>query len=65
MAQYHIQFLRREQVVEERVCIDEPKSSVEDQAKQAVESGRTDRAVVRNVHGDLVYQWPRTLHGLG
>ena len=62
MAQYYIRFLRRESVYEERTCIDEPKSAVEQQAKHAVEVGLADRVEVRNVNDTLIFQWPRTLH---
>lgn len=61
MAQYHIRFERAGRVIEERTCIDEPKDSLDQQAKSAVEAGIADRAEVRDVNGVLLFQWPRTV----
>jgi hypothetical protein len=62
MTQYHIRLFRGESLESEGVRNDIPQDTVVKEAKTAVETGRADRAEVRNAQGNLIYQWPRTLH---
>ena len=60
MTQYHIQLFRGEALEEDGVRNDIPQDTVVREAKSVVQTGRADRAEVRNVQGTLLCQWPRT-----
>jgi hypothetical protein len=62
MLQYHVRLFSGAVMTEDGVRHDTPQDTVVREAKSAVESGHADRAEVRNVQGNLIFQWPRTLN---
>jgi hypothetical protein len=62
MSQYHVKFFKGERLEADEVRIGIPQDIVVKGAKSAVVTGLADRAKVRNADGNLIFQWPRTLH---